>query len=171
MQYNFLFIVIVIYYKKNINKKNEVIMIIRKIVFVLSAACLLFSLNSCKSGGKNADQITTEDNSQTALDWAGTYSGIIPCADCAGIETQISLNMDNTYQINWKYLDKSDETYTQEGTFTWDCTGSFIILENAGADYFPSMYKVCEGYLLQLDMEGNVITGELADNYKLVIRE
>ena len=27
-------------------------------------------------------QITTGDNSQTSLDWDGTYTGILPCADC-----------------------------------------------------------------------------------------
>ena len=31
--------------------------------------------------------VATGDNSMTALDWAGTYKGTVPCADCEGIET------------------------------------------------------------------------------------
>ena len=143
---------------------------IRKFVFVLSVACLSFGLIACKSKGEspNQTQITIVDNSETSLDWEGTYSGVIPCADCTGIETQLSLKGDNTYQISWKYLEKNDETYVKEGTFVWDSTGSIITLENVDdTDNFPMMYKVGENSLLQLDLNGNVIAGELADKYIL----
>jgi len=140
----------------------------KKIVFVLSIACLFFVLNACKSKSEsNQIQVTTDDNSKACLDWEGTYLGVLPCADCAGIETKISLNMDNTYQISWKYLEKNDEVYVNEGTFTWNSTGNIIIFENMDTNKEPTMYKVCENYLLQLDLQGNVITGELADKYIL----
>jgi uncharacterized lipoprotein NlpE involved in copper resistance len=84
-----------------------------------------------------------------------------------GIETKISLNDDNTYQISWKYLEKDNEVYENEGTFIWDSTGSMITFENLDTDKYPTMYKVCESYLLQLDLSGNVITGEWADKYIL----
>ncbi|MCL1850765.1 MAG: copper resistance protein NlpE [Bacteroidetes bacterium] len=141
----------------------------KKIVFILSIACLLLSLSACKScgGSSEQNQIATGDNSQTCLDWEGTYSGILPCADCEGIETNLILKMDNTYQISWKYMGKDDEIYTHEGTFVWDATGNIITLENMDVEEYPTMYKVCENYLLQLDLSGNVITGELADKYIL----
>jgi len=149
-------------------------MIRKKIVCVSSIACLLFALNACSSKGGNSgqnqneeNQIATVDNSQTNLDWEGTYSGIVPCADCEGIDTKISLKGDSTYQISWKYTGKGDEMYSQEGKFTWDSTGSIITLGNIDADKNPTKYKVCENYLLQLDLKGNVITGELADKYRL----
>ena len=143
-------------------------MITRKIVFVLSIACLSFALTACKScGSSDQNQVTTDDTPQTCLDWAGTYFGVLPCADCTGIETKISLNMDNTYQVSWKYLEKNEELYVNEGTFVWDSTGSIITLENMNVEKEPTMYKVCENYLLQLDLAGNVITGDLADKYIL----
>jgi len=144
-------------------------MIIRKVVFVLSVACLFFGLNACKSNGGSSNQVQTEtpDNSQTCLSWEGTYSGVTPCADCEGIETKISLKKDNAYQISWKYLDKNDEVYVHEGTFVWDSNSSIITLENVGTNSFPTLYKVCENYLLQLDLNGDVITGEFADMYIL----
>ena len=140
----------------------------KKNLFILSIACLLLSLSACKScGSSEQNQIATDDNSQTCLDWEGTYFGILPCADCEGIETEISLKTDNTYQISWKYMEKSDELYVNEGTFVWDTTGSIITLENMNVEKEPTMYKVCENYLLQLDLSGNVITGDLADKYIL----
>jgi uncharacterized lipoprotein NlpE involved in copper resistance len=146
------------------------IMISRKIVFVLSVACLFFVLNAClsKSGSSSQQtQATTEVNSKTGLDREGTYSGIIPCADCTGIETKISLKGNNAYQISWKYLEKDDEVYVNEGTFVWNPTDSIITLGNMDADKYPTMYKVGENYLLQLDLNGDVITGEMADKYIL----
>ena len=140
---------------------------IRKIVFVLCIACFFFGLNACKSKDSNQVQMMTGDNSRTCLDWEGTYSGVIPCADCAGIETRISLKMDNTYQISWQYLGKNDEIYLHDGTFIWDSTGSIIILENMDIDKYPTRYRVCENYLLQLDLNGSEIVGAMADKYIL----
>jgi hypothetical protein len=37
------------------------------------------------------------DTSRTSLDWPGTYTGVLPCADCEGIETTITLSVDLTY--------------------------------------------------------------------------
>ena len=143
-------------------------MISRKSVFIVSIACLFFGLNACKSGGNsNQSQVATVDNSNTALDWEGTYTGVVPCADCAGIETKISLKGNNTYRISWKYMGKDDAASVKEGTFKWNSSGNMITLENLNRNNFPTMYKVCENYLLQLDLKGKVISGKTADKYRL----
>ena len=120
-------------------------------IFILSIACLLFGLSACKS----------------KTNWAGTYSGIIPCADCPGIETQITLNTDNTYQIRRKYQDKAEDVFQTSGIFQWNADKSIITLGNLNAAQFPTMYKLGKGSLIQLDLNGNVITGNLAQNYVL----
>jgi len=105
-------------------------------------------------------------NSQNSLDWAGTYKGVTPCADCEGIETEIVLNADLIFTLKAKYLGKGDGKVFQEaGSFVWDKTGGIISLE--GFKGGPSQYKVGENRLIQLDMEGNVITGDLAEKYVL----
>ncbi len=38
-------------------------------------------------------------NAQNSLDWAGIYQGTLPCADCGGIETELTLNADGTYAL------------------------------------------------------------------------
>lgn len=114
----------------------------------------------------NEEGLPIGDNSMTSLDWNGTYSGIVPCADCEGIETTLTLNNDLTYTIVTNYLGRNDaleETFN--GTFRWDETGSKVILE--GVIYAPNQFKVGENRIWQLDRKGEMITGDLADHYIL----
>lgn len=109
---------------------------------------------------------TNVHNSQNALDWPGTYKGITPCADCEGIETEITLNKDSTFVMHTKYLGKAKQkVFEQKGTFSWDESGSIIVLQDLKIK--PNEYMVGENTLMQLDLEGNRITGELADKYVL----
>jgi len=105
-------------------------------------------------------------NSQNSLDWQGTYKGIMPCADCEGIATELVLNKDLTYVIKTKYLGKGDGKVLEEsGNFVWDKSGGSITLK--GLIDRPSKYKVGENQLIQLDMKGKPITGDLAERYIL----
>ena len=112
------------------------------------------------------DTMANSDNSQNSLDWEGTYKGIIPCADCEGIKTEITIKYDLTYVIKTIYLGKADgKTFEKTGRFVWDKTGSNITLEELNGK--PSQYKVGENQLIQLDLEGKIITGALAEKYVL----
>jgi uncharacterized lipoprotein NlpE involved in copper resistance len=105
-------------------------------------------------------------NSQNALDWYGVYKGIIPCADCEGIDTEITLAKGMIFTLKTKYLGKGDQTvFEKEGTFTWDTTGSVISLNDLKGS--PNQYRVGENKLIQLDMEGKEILGTLAKKYIL----
>lgn len=105
-------------------------------------------------------------NSQNSLDYNGTYKGVIPCADCEGIETSITINLDGTFSKTTKYLGKEENSSTENGTYTWNAEGS-VITVLIGENY-SQMYKVGENILFYLDQEGNRISGDLAENYKLV---
>ena len=105
-------------------------------------------------------------NSENSLDWAGSYAGVLPCADCAGIETVITLNVDGRFLRQVRYLGKSNELFTDEGRFTWDASGGTVSLETTGGS--PQNYKVGENRLLHLDQAGRPIAGPLAENYLLL---
>jgi uncharacterized lipoprotein NlpE involved in copper resistance len=107
------------------------------------------------------------DNSQTSLDWAGTYFNTLPCASCEGIETWVTLKQDGTFELKTNYLglnDAREEIFT--GNFSWDKSGGSIQLEGliGGA---PGKYKVGENQIWHLDQDGNQIEGALADRYIL----
>lgn len=109
--------------------------------------------------------LPTGDNSKNALDWPGTYQGTLPCADCEGIKTQITLLGDGTFTRSLEYLGREDGKTHEQGTFSWDETGSTITLTSE--DGQTQMYFVGENVLFHLDQEGNRITGNLADRYRL----
>jgi len=134
-------------------------------------ACLLL-LAAC--GGQEANTTpepapaqnpTTADNSRTNLDWASTYSGIVPSADSEGIATSLTLEPSGEYSMKTQYLGKSTEVYTTTGVLEWEADGNRIRLK--GVDGAVARYHVGEGQLFQLDQQGERITGELAANYIL----
>lgn len=101
------------------------------------------------------------DTSENALDWPGTYEAIVPCADCPGINTSLTLNSDKTFNITEEYIQR-DSKKQDKGTFEWDATGSMITLKGKTAHY---KYKVGENKLIQLDMDGKEIAGPHKDLY------
>lgn len=140
----------------------------------LCIALALLSFTACKSmkgqsenSGKPEAQTSTapNHNSQNALDWASLYQGIIPCADCEGIKTEIKLNEDLSYTKAIQYLGKSEELIQSTGTFAWDNSGSNITLTEAGSK--PYKFKVGENILIALDADGNRLTGDRSTQYNL----
>lgn len=140
-----------------------------KITFINTFAIgLVILFTSCNSGKKKETQITDEsqsetlaDNSMTSLDWDGTYEGELPCADCEGIKTIITINPDNTYTTKEIYLGKSATPKETNGTFKWDDKGQRIIFSDANRH----SYFVGENTLTLLDKDGEKITGDLESFY------
>ncbi|WOE31578.1 MULTISPECIES: copper resistance protein NlpE [unclassified Acinetobacter] len=112
-------------------------------------------------------QAPSDDNAQTALDWAGDYKGVLPCADCEGIKTELELNQDKTYELTQEYLGRKDQQKsTIKGSFTFDAKNPSIIILSAAADH--QKYFVGENYVaLRAAETGEAITGPMADLYKL----
>jgi uncharacterized lipoprotein NlpE involved in copper resistance len=137
---------------------------------IILLALLSVGFVSCGQKNKPDSQeitATVDDathHSQNSRDLDGTYTGVIPCADCEGISVRITLN-DNTYQVSYLYLGKEDanpELFM--GKFSWNESNSAITLDSKK---IPPHYQVGKNKLIQLDMEGNKITGELAEMYVL----
>ena len=94
----------------------------------------------------------------------GVYTGTIPAADGEGINVRMKLNEDNTYELTYEYIGKPGNSFTNTGSYKWNDTGDII---NLGIADTPSYYKVTKDKLIQLDMQGKPITGNLADMYVL----
>jgi heat shock protein HslJ len=136
--------------------------------FICGISALLIGMVSCKSQPKEAspgsEALATADNSRNVLDWDGLYSGILPCADCGGIQTSLELSRDNTYKLKQVYLGKEENRFDGSGKFEWNKNGNIITLDNGEG---MNQYLVGEQELIMLDTEGNRITGEGAGNYVL----
>lgn len=136
------------------------------LALVLSFSCSTEKkLEQSESLEVSASSVAVGDNSQNSLDWKGLYKGILPCADCEGIETSINLKSDGTFRRTLKYLGKEDGFFSDEGTFQWNESGSKITLQDEKEE--GQIYLVGENALFHLDKDGNRITGKLEDNYRL----
>ena len=102
-------------------------------------------------------------NARNSLDYEGTYTGKLPTASGMGMIVTITLEKD-TYVKKMEYVGKKD-IIVEKGEYTWNEEGNTIIL--SGITDAPNKYFVGENMLIQLDMNGNRITGELADMYVL----
>lgn len=137
--------------------------------FLLASMLLLGCAEPDSSA--NADQGVTATvadpahNSRNALDWDGRYEGVLPCADCEGVKTKLTLQQDGYYRLETQYLGKSEQLFRERGQFEWDHSGQIVTLQRPqpGGDQF----FVGENVLWQLDMNGQRIQGELAEHYKL----
>lgn len=110
------------------------------------------------------DPTLGSENSENALDWAGTYEGTLPCEDCPGIKVELKINSDETYALHQELLE-TDMKGTETGTFTWDEEGGIITLKNQ--DGREDLYQLGENQIIRLDPNGNRVQGELADQYVL----
>lgn len=106
-------------------------------------------------------EVVDGHTSQISLDWPGTYQGVIPCADCPGIEMTVSLSEDHKIEIKSVYQSKETELI-EDSEFEWLDDGSRIYSEIDGQKYF---FKIEENQIVYLDQEGNKVNSDL--NYTL----
>jgi heat shock protein HslJ len=86
--------------------------------------------------------------SRIALDWAGTYEGLLACADCAGIHTQLTLEPDGGFEIVTRRLVRDADPASARGQFDWEPAGNAIVLDAEGGG---QRFAVGEGRLLLLE--------------------
>lgn len=145
----------------------------KKSIFILGLIGLFFISCQSKTNETPVEETTTENetpvpdahNARTSLDYTGTYAGVLPCADCEGIQTEITLNPDETYEIKRVYLKDDHPEFTETGSYAWEEDGNTLQLEDTNSDI--TYIFVSENKIIQLDLEGNKITGDLADKYIL----
>jgi uncharacterized lipoprotein NlpE involved in copper resistance len=110
--------------------------------------------------------VSTSDSAENALDWAGEYKGVFPCADCEGIKTELELKSDKTYELTEEYQGKGKEHESKvKGTFSFDANQPSVITLDQNAD--QRKFFIGENFAEARDKE----TGQALDtklNYKLI---
>jgi len=94
----------------------------------------------------------------------GTFQGTLPCADCPGMDYQISLFDDHTFHELVAYQGRGQGIASVE-TGTWKQTSDSTVMLQKKTD--SSSFLASEGKLLLLDTKGKRIEGVLASNYIL----
>lgn len=139
----------------------------------MAATVALATLSGCNSNKKKAaeqageqaiPEVVDTHNSRNSLDYEGTYTGTLPCADCDGIVTEITLKGDDfTMKLTYQGKEEGNNTFERSGKYIWDDAGRAITLDGDKHE----QYQVGENILFKLDEDGKRITGDLAANYEL----
>ena len=96
---------------------------------------------------------------------AGTYLGIVPCADCEGIETRVTLFADTSYQLVMTYLGKGPK---DTAGLNQQKSGKYMMVNDTMQfEGHEIKFLKTDTALIQLDLAGKLITGKLADKYVL----
>jgi uncharacterized lipoprotein NlpE involved in copper resistance len=127
---------------------------------------------ACSESGENEDANTAGADSvadampvvyQPVIE--ASYNGVVPCADCDGIETVVTLFADTSYKLINNYLGKNPNDTAGLNVAK---TGKYMMHNDTvhleGVDF---RFVKNDTALIQLDPAGKMITGKLAEKYIL----
>ena len=93
-----------------------------------------------------------------------SYSGVIPCADCAGILYEVSLDKDNSYKASSTYIGESARPFIERGN--WEIKNDTLLILKDSSDTDRALV-IGDSTLAMLDGDQNYVTGPLADHFVL----
>lgn len=126
-------------------------------LLVIATTFAISCINNQKPASLNE---RLENKASLEANVIGIYSGDLPCADCDAIKTVLKVDRDNSYRLQYIYEGKSADEFVKEGS--WEIEKNQLILD--GVDY---NYKIESEILIQLDLSGNEIKGDIAEQYQL----
>ncbi len=112
----------------------------KKILIILSVAAII--LVTLLSIGCNKSQLS------------GTYEGTLPCADCPGLQTLITINSDGTFHMEETYLESDVETMITDGNWVLDKDVITFTVDDYNFEY-----KVISDKEIRWAPDGEEITG------------
>ena len=97
--------------------------------------------------------------------WTGTYRTVLPCAYCAGIQLDLTLYRDATYELLTQELGTGKPAMTRRGGFTFNSDETRIMLDANGQG--RSFDILPPDRLRMLGRDGQPVTGQDAHRFIL----
>jgi uncharacterized lipoprotein NlpE involved in copper resistance len=146
---------------------------------LILCALMVISFSGCKTIEEDREEMDPEElrientipekipSPREAVNWRGTYSGVLPCDNCGGIETFLTLREGQTYLLKQRYVnpDKEETGQTLEGEFSWNEEGDVISLNSLEGTLLLKVDK--KMYLVPLNSNGNEVKPERGNNFRL----
>lgn len=126
----------------------------KKLVITMLVTLSFGSLLGCQ----NHDSVSASQKPETTVQ---QFKGVIPCADCEGIEVSLLLQQGGRYSLNEKYLGSDNVQTRQQGR--WSRTAEKLVLVSDQGE--KRYFRPLESGLEMMDTHGNPI--ETANSYRL----
>ena len=102
---------------------------------------------------------------QAADPFKGTYNGVLPCADCDGLQTSLTLDGAGKYTIQSTKLGKKPESHTASGLYRYTTDKKHLQLDNNASNL---TFMVGDNFLEVRLPDGSKGERKLPDdNYRL----
>jgi copper homeostasis protein (lipoprotein) len=137
-----------------------------KIVNLLLTATIALTTTTYCSKKTTGKVTSTSESEQLHGDMTGIYSGLLPCADCPGIETTLTINPDNTYKIAQVYTEKDSVPFISSGLIKKGEKENIWVFKSR---YNETFYQFEDSVLIMLNQKE--IDGLLEQHYILKKKE
>jgi len=125
----------------------------RRRLFPLLVAAL--ALAGCAAGGTPPSAAAPDmHTSRNALDWAGTYEGVLRGSEGPGTRARLVLQRDGSFEWSTRPADAPGVAQVRNGRVLWNDAGNAITLPLSGER--SPQFRVGEGRLLLLDADGGI---------------
>ena len=131
-------------------------------IFSVVAVSTLFVLMGCHNRAEMQVMEPTHAQAEALKPMQQSWRGVLPCADCEGIETSLFLEKDGTWVMNQHYQGaKAPSSFASYGA--WARTADKLVLTDTAGEkrYFRAKGEGLE----MLDTQGNPIASQF--NYTL----
>lgn len=102
-------------------------------------------------------------------DFHGVFYGFLPCTDCNGIKTILSLKQKNNYLLVTQPARDSSREFYEKGKYSWDDEKHTVVLTPRNSKEASTRQYLIkdEGTLVQLNSDGTQMSQELEESYTL----
>ncbi len=102
-----------------------------------------------------------------SLEFHGIYYGYLPCSDCNGMKTTLSLKQNNNYLLVTQPAKESSREFYEKGKYSWDSEKKIVVLTPRN-ESSARKYKIeNDETLIQLSGDGSQMPGNEVDRYTL----
>ena len=136
------------------------------------ALSLITALSGCTVISTHAPSVIPRPQHPTPViaplaGWTGTYRTVLPCAYCAGIQLNLTLYRDATYELLTQELGTGKPVMTRRGGFTFNSDETRIMLDASGQG--RSFDILPPDRLRLLGRDGQPVTGQ--DAYRFILKK
>ncbi|MGR9086694.1 MAG: copper resistance protein NlpE [Gammaproteobacteria bacterium] len=95
------------------------------------------------------------NHTDQSLEFHGVFYGYLPCNDCSGIKTTLSLQQKNNYLLVTQPAKESSREYYERGKYRWNDDDHTVVLTPTKGGKAARRYQIeNEGTLIQLKEDG-----------------
>ena len=137
--------------------------VISSVSLFLIAIVLSLAISCRNQNSTENNQSGNKPKTDTIIQIPGIYMGMLPCADCSGIEYTLTMNPDSSFILKSTYLGKPADhnTFIEAGQWSMVDKGKLLLELPQENLYLKQKGK----NLLWLDKQGNEIQSK--QNYQL----